>query len=153
MSKGAQIAMGVGVIALLLGWYGYTELRTGASYQYYQTLTELRAAGARTSGQSLRVRGFVVNDSIERDLDAKRVRFRVQNEASHAGEAAVDALPVIYLGLETPDLFKEGAEVVIEGRLEDRGQDSVFVADNLLAKCPSKFEPVLGIESKEGASM
>jgi cytochrome c-type biogenesis protein CcmE len=44
---------------------------------------------------------------------------------------------VIYAGLETPDLFKDGAEVVVEGRLAAAG---TFHATNVLAKCPSKFE-------------
>ena len=35
------------------------------------------------------------------------------------------------------DLGADGAEVVVEGRLTD---GAVFVADNVLAKCPSKFE-------------
>jgi cytochrome c-type biogenesis protein CcmE len=152
MSKGTQIALGAGAIALLLGWYGYTELGAGVSYQYYQTLAEMRAAGGRASGESVRVRGFVTNDSVERDLEAKRVRFQVQNQAPQAGESAVDPLAVIYLGLDTPDLFKEGAEVVIEGRLEGRGQDAVFRADNLLAKCPSKFEAEPMAKPVEGAS-
>ena len=36
MSKGAQIALGVGAIALLLGWYGYTELGAGNYHELGQ---------------------------------------------------------------------------------------------------------------------
>ena len=39
-----------------------------------------------------------------------------------------------------PDLFKDGAEVVVEGHLEQRHGDTVLVADNVMAKCPSKFQ-------------
>ena len=42
--------------------------------------------------------------------------------------------------LKTPDMFKDGAEVVVEGRLQYHETETVFLADNLLAKCPSKFE-------------
>jgi cytochrome c-type biogenesis protein CcmE len=46
---------------------------------------------------------------------------------------------VVYSSLETPDLFKDGAEVVVEGRLA--GSDHrTFEATHILAKCPSKFE-------------
>ena len=45
---------------------------------------------------------------------------------------------MIYAGLETPDLFKDGAEVVVEGRLTATA--GTFHATNVLAKCPSKFE-------------
>jgi cytochrome c-type biogenesis protein CcmE len=34
-------------------------------------------------------------------------------------------------------MFKDGAEVVVEGRVQP---DAVFLADNVMAKCPSKFE-------------
>ena len=49
-------------------------------------------------------------------------------------------LGVVFLGLETPDLFKGGAEVVIEGRVVAGNATPVFHADKLFAKCPSKFE-------------
>ena len=42
------------LVALLLGWYGYTNLQTGATFTYYQTLTEFVQAGA-PAGQSLDV--------------------------------------------------------------------------------------------------
>jgi cytochrome c-type biogenesis protein CcmE len=66
------------------------------------------------------------------------VRFRVQETAPHAGGSAEGALPVVYASLETPDLFKDGAEVVVEGRLAAAA--GAFHATNVLAKCPSKFE-------------
>jgi cytochrome c-type biogenesis protein CcmE len=63
----------------------------------------------------------------------------VQETAPHAGGSAAGALPVVYTSLETPDLFKDGAEVVVEGRLEAKDART-FHASNVLAKCPSKFE-------------
>ena len=47
---------------------------------------------------------------------------------------------VLYGTLETPDLFKDGAEVVVEGHLEQHPGGTVLVADNVMAKCPSKFQ-------------
>lgn len=134
MSKGAQIAIGALLIAGLIGWLGISQGRD-AAFTYYQTLGEFRASGA--VGQPVRVHGFVAAGSIERDVAAKRVTFAVQELAPHAGGSAEGALPVAYASLETPDLFKDGAEVVVEGRLEAGG---TFHATNLLAKCPSKFQ-------------
>jgi cytochrome c-type biogenesis protein CcmE len=84
------------------------------------------------------VHGFVVPGSIERDVAGQRVRFRVQETAPHAGGSAEGALPVVFASLETPDLFKDGAEVVVEGEL--LATAGTFHASNVLAKCPSKFE-------------
>jgi cytochrome c-type biogenesis protein CcmE len=140
MSKGVQIALGAAVCALLLGWYAQSALTEGATFTYYQTLDEFRAADHAASARAARVHGFVALGSIERDVDDRNVRFRVQSEPPHAGGTPEDALAVRYASLEVPDLFKDGAEVVIEGRLRGSGASEVFHATNVLAKCPSKFE-------------
>jgi cytochrome c-type biogenesis protein CcmE len=91
-------------------------------------------------GRSARVHGYVAESSIERDLEGKRVRFAVQNNPPHAGGPVGQTLSVVYESLETPDLFKDGAEVVVEGQLVMAQGQTVFQADNVMAKCPSKFE-------------
>ncbi len=136
MSKGAQIAVGAILVALLLGWFGASQLDEGA-FVYYKSLEELRAAGEADS--AARVHGFVVAGSIERDLSAKVVRFRVQSGPDGRTGSAPETLPVVYQSLETPDLFMDGAEVVVEGRLVGSGHDA-FEATRIMAKCPSKFE-------------
>jgi cytochrome c-type biogenesis protein CcmE len=136
MPKGVQIALGAILVAFLLGWLGWREVEEG-SFVYYETLEELRASGG--TGAAARVHGFVVEGSIERDLEAKVVRFRVRSDLKGSGAPGQEVLPVVYAGLETPDLFVDGAEVVVEGRLVDVG-DGTFEATHILAKCPSKFE-------------
>lgn len=136
MSKGLQIALGGILVAALLGWYAATNLESIGTFQYYQTLAEFRSA--HEAGRPARVHGYVANGSIERDLGAREIRFAVVQDPPHASVApAADSLTVIYGTLEAPDMFKDGAEVVVEGRMRD---DAVFVADNVMAKCPSKFE-------------
>jgi cytochrome c-type biogenesis protein CcmE len=134
MSKGVQIALGALAVAALLGWYAVTRLG-GDAYTYYQTLDESRERGE--IGSAVRVHGFVALGSTQRDVAAKLVRFQVQAAAPHAGGSAEHALAVEFGSLETPDLFKDGAEVVVEGKLLPTG---TFHATNVLAKCPSKFE-------------
>ena len=138
MSKGVQIAGGASLIALLLGWYAASNLEAGASFAYFKTLAEFESAKPELRGLDARVHGYVALGSIERDLAAKQVRFHVQGTPPHAGGAAGEPLAVVFGSLETPDLFKDGAEVVVEGRLSEAGD--VFHADKVMAKCPSKFE-------------
>jgi cytochrome c-type biogenesis protein CcmE len=135
LSKGLQIALGALLVAGLLGWYAASNLDRIGAFEYYQTLYEFRAAGV--VGKPVRVHGFVALGSIERDVEQRQVRFGVVNDPPHAGGAPGEPLSVVYPTLETPDMFKDGAEVVVEGRL---GEGAVFRADNVLAKCPSKFE-------------
>ncbi|MBW2269366.1 MAG: cytochrome c maturation protein CcmE [Deltaproteobacteria bacterium] len=136
MSKGKQISAGATVIAFLVGWYAFTNLEPGSSFTYFQTLDEFRAAAAAQEGEHARVHGYVAPGSIERDLAQRRVVFNVVNDPPHAGGPPGPELRVVYTSLETPDLFKDGAEVVVEGMLAG----DTFHADKVMAKCPSKFE-------------
>ena len=139
MSKGIQIAIGGVLMALLLGWYGSTQV-SEASFAYYQTLEEFVAAEGEAS-RAVRVHGYVADGSIERDVEGKQVSFRVQSTPPHAGGDDGSMMQVVYASLETPDLFKDGAEVVVEGRLQSAANGgNTFHATNVLAKCPSKFE-------------
>ena len=120
-----------------------TQQRLDAAYETAERfgteeeLEEFRAAGV-AAGPS-RVHGYVAEGSIQRDLASKSVRFVVQSTPPHAGAASNAPLAVHYASLETPDLFKDGAEVVVEGELSGNGEP-VFHATKVLAKCPSKFE-------------
>ncbi len=140
MSKGVQIAIGATAIAGLLGWYGATNLDTAPSFTYFESLEAFQANSDASEGARARVHGYVAADSIRRDIEAMQVRFRVQNTPPHAGGEGGMPLEVVLASLETPDLFKEGAEVVIEGHLATADDAPVFEADKVLAKCPSKFE-------------
>jgi cytochrome c-type biogenesis protein CcmE len=151
MSKGAQLALGAITVFGLLAWFGFSNLESASTFQYYQNLDEFLVEASTTSeleGRSLRVHGYVANGSIERDLPAKQVHFRVQQDPPHKSGEGTNLLAVTYHGLETPDLFRDGAEVVVEGTVEGtvrggsagREKQVTFHADNLLAKCPSKFE-------------
>lgn len=146
LGKGLQITIGAVVVTALLGWYGYTNLQQqGTSFQYFQTLDEFLAEPPPAE-MGLRVHGYVANASIERDLEGKEVRFEVQNDPPHAAGDSDKTLTVVFASLETPDLFKDGAEVVVEGHLQAGSGAPVFVAENVMAKCPSKFEAKLAVE-------
>jgi cytochrome c-type biogenesis protein CcmE len=134
VGKGAQILGAATLVAGLLGWLAWSGAEEGA-FRYYQTLDEFRSEG--DVGVPSRVHGYVALGSIERDVPGREIRFAVQAKPPHAGGSADGALPVAFASLEAPDLFKDGAEVVVEGRLQ---ADGSFAASNVLAKCPSKFE-------------
>ncbi len=102
---------------------------TGALARYYMTVAELRAC-ASCGSQDVRVAGTVVNGSISRTAATQMVRFGVTD-----GTEGQKPLAVVYGGV-VPDVFNNGIQVVVEGHL----QNGVFQANDLLAKCPSKFQ-------------
>jgi cytochrome c-type biogenesis protein CcmE len=117
---GALIILGV---LAWLGISGYQDSKT-----YYFTLSELRAQGDAAHSLRLRVAGKVVPGSLRRQQG--QVLFTLYQEN--------DQLPVVYIATEPlPDTLVDDAEAVVTGRY---GQDQVFVAEQVQAKCASKYE-------------
>ena len=93
-----------------------------------QATTPSELLSAAKPGKTYELTGMVVDGSVRREGD--RLRFAIRDRE---GEAAI---PVTYTGT-VPDPFREGREVIVEGRV----QGGTFVADrdSLITKCPSKF--------------
>lgn len=122
--KRLQLAVVALVILAAVGYLVYSGLRTNV---YYQTVSELRASGG-AGGKQVRLAGKVVDGSIAREAGSSTVRFTVADDGG--------TLPIVYSGA-VPDIFGPDIEVVLEGKYHP---DTGFVADTMLAKCPSKFE-------------
>ncbi len=129
---------------------------TQASAQYFLTVEELNAKGAAVVGQGVRVSGAVLGDSIQYDPDTLTLYFTVVNipgdndEIEVQGglaqvlhEATLDKsrpqMKVVYKGVK-PDLLKNEAQAIMTGKM---GDDGLFHADELLLKCPTKYEEAL----------
>ncbi len=112
---------------LVLAYVGYTQSKT-----YYHTISELSSLPGPAMHQRMRVSGNVRAGSIAH-LDG-RVDFVLEEEGK--------SLPVSYTGRDPlPDTFKDGAQALVEGRL---GPDGRFVAEQVQAKCASKYEATPG---------
>ncbi len=130
MLKKKRFILGGLIIVLALSYLGYTGFKSSATYYY--TVSEFTALGDSIYGENVRVNGQVVDGSVEQDITERTLRFIIVDL-----EEDEDSLPIVYQGIP-PDTFQAGREVVIEGYLNSSG---VFNADNILAKCPSKYEP------------
>jgi cytochrome c-type biogenesis protein CcmE len=126
---------------------------TRANAQYFFTLDELLSRGPSTVDQNVRVSGAVVGDSITYDPQSLALHFTVANVPAdnkvieaQGGLAAVlhaavtdpsrTRLQVVYNGPK-PDLLRDEAQAIMTGHL---GADNIFYADELLLKCPTKYE-------------
>lgn len=125
---GAIVAVVIGVLAwLAMG--GVTESKT-----YYKEIKEVKQMGDRAQGERLRVNGYVEQGSIVRD--GAKVSFVLhQTPGVHQDPVR---LAVVYNGIDPlPDTFKDNAQALADGKL---GQDGVFHASKVQAKCASKYE-------------
>jgi cytochrome c-type biogenesis protein CcmE len=98
----------------------------------YVSIAEVKAATVESGVRGVRVKGRVIDGTIE-VAGPREVWFEMEEHEFHGGE---ETLRAHYTGV-LPDTFKDGAEVVLAGKVDAAGH---FEAHELLAKCPSKYE-------------
>ena len=134
--KGIQIA----VSALLIGGSLTYLLSNSLSeeMEYFHPADAVMVKRAELTNQRIRMGGFVLKDSILQKKGTLEYQFEVKPvpQMLKYPEVANQTMTVRYAGV-VPDTFKDDAEVIVSGKL---GEDGVFHATDLLAKCPSKYE-------------
>ena len=126
---------------------------TAATQEYFLTVDELNAKGSEVVDKNLRVSGAVVGDSIQYDANTLTLSFDVAHvpgdnadletegglaEALHIAvtDPSRARMKVVYVGPK-PDLLRHEAQAIMTGHL---GEDGIFYAEELLLKCPTKYE-------------
>jgi cytochrome c-type biogenesis protein CcmE len=129
---------------------------TRATAEFFMTVGELQEADGDLRGQNLRVSGAVIGDSIAYDPAANELQFTIAHipgdmsdiqDSGGIGEVLHRAvndpqnprLDILYQG-SAPDMLQDEAQAILTGTLNDEG---VFIAEELLLKCPSKYEEAL----------
>ena len=133
---------------------------TAANAEYFLTIHELDAKGSSIVDRNLRVSGAVIGDSIQYDAPNLTLNFEVADvpadnavlerqgglaEALH--QAVIDPsrarMKVVYVGPK-PDLLRNEAQAIMTGHL---GADGTFYAEELLLKCPTRYEEAVPAQS------
>ena len=125
---------------------------TAASAQYFLTVDEVAMKGDEVYDRDLRISGAVIGETIEYDPQTLTLKFTVahipgdNDEIEQQGGLAIvlhnavenpgQILEVEHNG-PMPDLLQNEAQAIMTGRL---GEDGVFYADELLLKCPTKYD-------------
>jgi len=121
-----KIAVGSAVLVLGLGFLAYAGM---TSMQVYYLEVDTFLADSQFHGQRVRLCGTVAEEGLAADRAAMTLRFELLGSQARIG--------VVYQGL-APEMFRPGAAVVAEGRLDGQG---VFRATQLMTKCASKYQP------------
>lgn len=150
-----------GLLILAAVIYLIASSTVGAA-QYFLTIEELATKGDSVMGRELRISGAVLGDTIQYDAQTLTLSFEVAHVPGDNAEieaqgglaevlhqATVDPsrprLKVVYNGVK-PDLLRHEAQAIMTGRL---GEDGLFYAEELLLKCPTKYEEAVP-EQTEG---
>lgn len=154
--SGGRVKFIIGGLLILAAVVYLIASSTKANAQYFLTVNELNSKGKSYTGQNIRVSGAVFGDTIQYDPQTLTLSFTVadvpgDNKVIEAqgGLAAVlhaavtdpnrERMKVVYNGPK-PDLLRNEAQAIITGHLAN---DGVFHADELLLKCPTKYEDAL----------
>ncbi len=129
-----KFIIAIAVIVVTLSYLVYGGVKEAKVY--YLTVGELKERVPSVYRDKVRVSGTVVPGSIKKDLDGS-LEFKITD-----GEMTLD---VYYKGI-IPDIFKDEVEAVVEGVYTP---ENVFQANVLLAKCPTKYESLDGLEKGE----
>lgn len=126
--KKTKWVIGIAFVLLGLGIILTTNLPN--SLQYYVTVDEFFQDVKKYEDKEIKLAGKVAVGTIEKNEGGIDWKFTVQNNGA--------TIPVQYHGA-MPDTFKDTADVVVTGTYKDQ----IFVANNVLAKCASRYEEKL----------
>ncbi len=126
---------------------------TKSSAEFFMTVREVKEANEEFVGQNLRVSGAVIGETIAYDGETGELKFDIAHITSDKNDikaadslgdilhnAVVDPnnprLTILYHG-SPPDMLRDEAQAILTGTINVEG---VFLAEELLLKCPSKYE-------------
>ena len=146
---------------LLIGVVFIVISTTQATADFFMTVEELNNADSDLTGKNLRVSGAVLGETIHYDTQTGMLHFTIAHISADEDEIEVQGgleaalhqavinpdaprLEVVYAG-PPPDMLKDEAQAILTGTLQ---ADGTFLAEELLLKCPSKYEEALPEQSE-----
>jgi cytochrome c-type biogenesis protein CcmE len=118
------------VIVGLIGYLIVSSISSAGAY--YREVGEVLSQQQTLTGKALRVSGNIVTESIRYDAATLDLRFKISDPAD-AGKQ----LPIHFHGVQPDQMSREGSSAIVEGTL---GPGGVVEANNLLLKCPSRYD-------------
>ena len=137
MSTGRKLAVGGVLIAGAAAYMAY--LGASDSWQYYLTVDECVAGADHLGGEPIRVSGKVRPGTLRIATDRRRADFALQGTET--------SLPVV-CSTSLPDNLAEGADVVVEGRLDEAG---TLQGHKVLTRCAGKYAARVSTASAQTA--
>ncbi len=131
------IAFVVLVGAGALGYFTFQAF-SGATVYYY-TVGEMNEIGPSPEGRIVRVSGKLEPDSFHRATGSTLAEFKLTDGAEFLAAAHEGVLPDLF--------FNEHSEIILEGSYDPGG---VFMSENVIVKCPSKYVALEESENEAG---
>ncbi len=124
----AKFIVGIVIIAVFAAW--------GINSFMSTTIKYVSLAEVSQSEGIVQVMGKIDFDAVNYDTENSRLIFDVTDLEDQSSDRR---LKIIYAGM-VPGNFDQATSVVVRGQY----QDGALVADQLLVKCPSKYQGLDG---------
>jgi cytochrome c-type biogenesis protein CcmE len=150
-SNGIQVKFLIGGLILIGAAVFLIVSSLRFQQQYYITVDTLMSGRDHYVDKDARISGVVLGDTI--DYDGHTLSFMIADIPQGTGEvqdaewvdtlhtAAIDTssarVKVVLVNQPKPDLLKDEAQAIVTGKL---GKDGIFYADELLLKCPTRYQ-------------
>ncbi len=131
----AKYIIGGIIIVLFLVWGTSAFLKT--------TLRYVSIEEARRSERTVQVLGKIDFDQVNYNTEDSRLEFAIYDPEAEDKQRA-QRMKVIYYGV-VPGNFEQATSVVLKGKSEGE----TFVAEQMLVKCPSKYQGEGGQEYQD----
>lgn len=122
----AKYIIGGIIIVLFLIWGTSAFLKTTIQY--------VSIDEARRATRTVQVMGKIDFDAVNYNAEDSRLEFAIYDANAESKDIA-DRMSVIYYGV-VPGNFDQATSVVLKGKSEG----DTFVAEQMLVKCPSKYQ-------------
>lgn len=122
-----RLIIGLIVIAVLIIW--------GASAFFQTTVQYVPLEQALKSTRTVQVLGRIDFGNTVYNTDSLRLELTIYDDSAPSPRGA-STLKAVYYGV-VPGNFDQATSVVLKGKANDQG---VFVAEQMLVKCPSKYQ-------------
>jgi cytochrome c-type biogenesis protein CcmE len=136
---------------------------TQSTAEYFLTVDEVEAKGAQVINKNVRLSGAVIGQTIAYDPSTLTLTFDVAHvpgdqaliedegglaEVLHAAvtDPGRSRVKVVYVGPK-PDLLRNEAQAIMTGQMKS---DGIFYADELLLKCPTRYEEAVPEQAASG---
>ncbi len=152
LKTGGRTKFLVGGILMLAAVVFLIVTNLASQQEYFMTINELMSRQSELAGRNVRISGVVIGDTIE--YDGKTLSFTIAHIPDSAAEIEDEGglaevlhqavnredtarVQVVLFDEPKPDLLQHEAQAIVTGTL---GDDGVFYADELLLKCPTRYE-------------
>lgn len=135
-SKKSKLALYAAGVVLLLIFGGFTVTKFASAVTPYVDYDS-----ARATERTVQVAGGLLQGSSKYDTEAGQLLFTLVDTENES-----QLMPVRYEGLK-PANFEDAVSIVAIGRFDPATEQ--FAANELLVKCPSKYQGIEDYEEKQ----